>query len=272
LKTIRETKVGKSTLRLVKSKTGYSGIAVLDGAITAEVDGENEDEVWMALHDQAAKSSPSYFGFDGAKARFLRIFPGGLSDKTYLDSERAYKLQAKEKLDQILPLENALTSSGLGEEALSVFRATNLLSPFEKTRLQAALRGPNADQFIRGAAKFTLGDTKTGISEMSQALKPDDVAKWTVITYLPFLWQPTSHMFLKPEVTKNFAERVGHNLINDYSPELDPSVYSSLLSLTNDTGQQISSLEPRDNIDIQSFIYVVGEYDVETEDGSLSIG
>ena len=238
--------------------------------MTARVDGDGEEEVWQALHDQAAKSSPGFFGYDGARARFLRIFPDGFAAEAYLNSERAYKLTAKQKLDQSLPLESALESSGLGEAALAIFRATNLLSPFEKTRLQDPLRGPNADQFVHGAAKFALGDHKAGLLEMTKALKPHEMAKWTVVTYLPFLWQPNSQMFLKPEVTKNYAERVGHSFANDYSPQLDLSVYSSLLDLASETERQVVELKPKDHIDLQSFIWVVGEYEVETEDGSLN--
>ncbi len=123
MKTIKETKVGKTTLRLVQTNAGYAGVAVLNDAVTARVEGDDQDDVWQALHDQAAKSSPSFFGFDGAKARFLRIFPGGLHDQAYLDSERAYKLSAKEKLDQTLPLEKALETLGNGEVAMAVFQA-----------------------------------------------------------------------------------------------------------------------------------------------------
>ena len=60
---------------------------------------------------------------------------------------------------------------------------------------------------------------------MERALKPHDSAKWTVATYLPFLWQPEKHMFLKPEVTKDFAARVGHRFATDYEARLDFSVY-----------------------------------------------
>jgi hypothetical protein len=59
---------------------------------------------------------------------------------------------------------------------------------------------------------------------MERALKPHDSAKWTVATYLPFLWQPEKHMFLKPEVTKDFAARVGHRFATDYKARLDFSV------------------------------------------------
>jgi hypothetical protein len=80
---------------------------------------------------------------------------------------------------------------------LAVYRATNLLSPFEKTRMQES--GPNADPFIRAVAGFTLGEGKPALLDMERALKPHDNAKWTVVTYLPFLWQPDQHMYLKPK-------------------------------------------------------------------------
>ena len=70
--------------------------------------------------------------------------------------------RAKEKLDTIAPLHDALEGVGFGEAVLAAFRATNLLSPFEKTRLQELLRGPNADAFIQAAGNFCEGWDKGG--------------------------------------------------------------------------------------------------------------
>ena len=101
---------------------------------------------------------------------------------------------------------------------------------------------------------------------MAQALKPYDSAKWTIVTYLPFLWRPEAHMFLKPEVTKDFAARVGHRFASDYSPKLEVPVYLSLIDLVDETEIEITDLEPRDRIDIQSFIWIIGDYkDVQEE-------
>lgn len=68
------------------------------------------------------------------------------------------------------------------------------------------------------------------------------------------------HIFLKPEVTKDFAERVGHGLAHSYSAELDFGVYEDLLDLAQAIRQSVIDLEPRDMIDIQSVIWVVGDY------------
>src|SRR5690606_13369413 len=172
--------------------------------------------------------------------------------------ERDYKWAAKRKLDATLPLDKAADAHGAGEAALAVFRATNLLSPFEKTRMQAVLRGPYADEFVRSAAAFTLGDVPGALQRMARALKADDADKWTVVTYLPFLWDPAEHMFLKPNVTCDFADRVGHPFAHECTPRLEYNVYRSLVDMTNKTAHEVRDLAPADNIDIQSFVWVLG--------------
>jgi hypothetical protein len=243
-------------------------IFAVDGVRKAQIEGDVADDVWRRLHDEAGKANPKYFGFDGARARFLRFFPNGFQSADYGHWERNYKIDAKSKLDLSAPLAQAATGSGFGEGVLSVFRVTNLLSPFEKARLQDILRGPSADRFIRAAARFTMGEMKSALLEMERLLKPHDSTKWTVVTYLPFLWWPETHMFLKPEVTKDFAARVGHRFASDYEPRLDIGVYESLLDLVEKTADELAELQPRDRIDVQSFIWVVSEYE-ETEKPGL---
>jgi hypothetical protein len=67
-------------------------------------------------------------------------------------------------------------------------------------------------------------------------------------------------MYLKPEATKDFAERVGHKFANEYEARLALPVYESLLDLAAKTAAELAELKPRDRIDVQSFIWVVGDY------------
>ena len=255
---IREAAFGGVTLRLVEKDRRFIGL-IIDGGIKGQIEGESADDVWRRLHDEAGKANPKYAGFDGARNRFLHWFAGGFHSPNYLAQERDYKLRAKSKLDSSVPLETAATGSGFGEAVWTVFQ-TNLLSPFEKMRVRDALRSAWADAFIRAAARFTLGEGAPALLDMQQALKPHDSAKWTVVTYLPFLWRPEQHMFLKPEATKDFAARVGHRFASDYESRLDLAVYESLLDLASRTATELADLRPRDRIDVQSFIWVVGDY------------
>ncbi len=150
--TVRIAKLGKKELRLVKQGMRYFGMA--DGQRCSE--SENADTAWQQLHENAGKSDPKYFGLGEARIRFLKFFPNGFHSDGYAEQERNYKVAAKVKLDEAVPPEMAVAGVGLGEDILGVFRATNLLSPFEKTRLQDLLRGSYADAFVQAVARFAL--------------------------------------------------------------------------------------------------------------------
>ncbi|PWI52068.1 hypothetical protein B5K03_21510 [Rhizobium phaseoli] len=252
--TLRTGYLGKIELRLVKRGDSHFGLA--DGKVITE--GNDADDVWQELYKSAGRSKVNYFGFDGARKKFLSYFPGGFPSKEYSAHERDYKLASKAKLEEIATPEAALSATGLGPRISSVVSSNNMISPFEKMRVRDALASPHADAFIKGAARFALEGTQSALLQMEVALKPYYAAKWTVVTFLPFLWQPEEHMYLKPEVTKSFAERVGHPYADVYSPRLDLKVYESLQELTDQTAEAISELQPRDRIDIQSFIWVIG--------------
>lgn len=268
--TIREEKRGKATLRLLKSGTSYQGVVLPpSGGRIGPFHDEDPDRLWQRLQDEAGKAAANYTGFDGARARFLRFFPEGFAGSSYAEWERNFKVAAQAKLNATAPLAEAATGSGFGEAILSVFYATNLLSPFEKARLPGTLRGPSADAFVRAAARFAQGGGEPGLLDMRRVLQSQDNAKWTVATYLPFLWRPDAHMFLKPEVTKDFAGRVGHRFANDYDARLDMKDYDSLLDLVRTTKHELADLHPRDGIDVQSFIWIVGGYtDADVPPGS----
>ena len=100
---------------------------------------------------------------------------------------------------------------------------------------------------------------------MEFALKPDDPAKWTVVTYLPFLWRPEQHMFLKREATKDFAMRVGHRFASDTSPGSMPRSTTACSIWRREQWRSSPTLKPRDRIGVQSFVWVVGNYKEEME-------
>lgn len=156
MKTIRQDVIGKNTLRLVDTGKGIVGLLIAGGKQLDRIDGEDAVEVWAQLLAAVGKASDAYFGFAGARARFRQFFPDGFHSLAFegdnKTGERNYKLKAKAKLDAAAPLDQALTGTGFGEAVLSAYRATNLLSPFEKTRLDPVLRGPDADAFIQAAA------------------------------------------------------------------------------------------------------------------------
>ena len=149
------------------------------------------------LKQEVLRRHPDWVGYEGAVAFFRRHFPNGFEDDSYWEQERSYKWDAKRQLDDAVPLNVAAAGDGSADEALRAFNRTNLLSRFELMRVADVLRGDGSDAFLRGAAAFASGDMEAGLRTMTSAAKPHDAAKWTVLTYLPFLWKSDTHMFLK---------------------------------------------------------------------------
>src|ERR1041384_7542120 len=91
------------------------------------------------------------------RRKFLRFFPGGFRDETYLDWERNYKAEAHERWNELLPQRSfaALLKAGEFEEAapraVVIESRTNLLFSFEKMALRDAVRTP------AGARRFAEG-------------------------------------------------------------------------------------------------------------------
>lgn len=270
MKTIKQEKIGSTTARLVARASDFVGMLIAGGKVSTQIEGKDAEAVWSQLIGKAREASPDYFGYSGARTRFLEHFAGGFASDAFTARERAYKLKAKQLLDQTLPLEAALEGNDMGAAALKVFQATDLLAPIEKAKLSNLLKGPTADAFVRAAARFASGEQAASLAAMGRIAAPFESNKWTVVTYLPFLWRPDQHMYLKPKVTQDYASRVGHAFVDEYATQLDVSVYESLIDLAQTTRQHIDDLNPRDNIDIQSFIWIVDEYKAGDGDEALT--
>ena len=259
-----EERWGDFKIRVARRDDGrFDGIIFRKGSKAVKVRGdpnESEAEVRERLKREVMRRHPDWVGYAGAIRFFRSLFPRGFDDEGYLDAERRYKWNAKQRLDETAPLESALDGDGFGRAVLRAYQQTNLLSRFELMRVKDVVNSDSGDSFVRGAAAFASGDMETGLREMVRALKPHEAAKWTIVTYLPFLWNPDAHMFLKPEVTKLFADRVGHELALLYRADMDLDVYKCLLDLAASTANEIDALGPSDRIDVQSFIWVVGKY------------
>jgi hypothetical protein len=256
-KTVWKGKLGKLDLGIVLYQGIYHSKA--DGKIVAQA--ASEDEARRLLYAEVGKLGQKYFGFDDAKKRFRSFFPDGFHSFRYDEDERNYKVAAKEQLDATVPLEIAASGHGDGGTVANAISDLNLLQQrFEAPRFSEMLRSSDGHSFVTSIARFTMNPSQRELSTLTQLLKPYPVLRWAAVTLLPFLWRPDEHLFLKPEITKDFAERVGHPFAHIYEPSLSLGVYESLLDLGRVTREKVADMAPRDGIDVQSFIFVVGAY------------
>ena len=91
--------------------------------------------------------------------------------------------------------------------------------------------------------------------------KQTRVLTWPVLTVFGFIAQPDTHIFLKPIVTNIAAQTYGFEF--QYHSRPSWSTYASLLEFATVIRRNLRDLRPRDMIDIQSFLWVLGSNEYE---------
>jgi hypothetical protein len=211
------------------------------------------------------------------RRKFRRFFPGGFRDETYLDWERDYKWETHERWTEVLnPAEfrRLLRRGEFAEVAARAIRVEqqsrhSMIFSFEKMALRDAVRtADGARAFAEGLYRFLHGRAKderrfTEWVDTVAALprRQTRVLTWPLVTVFGFIAQPDTHIFLKPNTTREAARAYGFELHYQSRPSWE--TYRSLLDFADVVRRDVRDLRPRDMIDIQSFIWVQGsaEYD-----------
>jgi hypothetical protein len=210
-----------------------------------------------------------------ALAKFKRLFPKGFEDPAYLGDnkigERNYKWEKHQEFVELLGRgegERLLAAGDLQELVRRTRRisSTNMTSIYEKAAFGDALVGGDETRcyfetlfkmLAEGPSEETVTPYFDAIEKLPQP--KGRVATWPIATLMPFLAQPDKHMFLKPEVTQEAERRLCFHL--SYQPHPNWLTYKKLLELAELLMVELRPLGARDNIDVQSFMWIASKYD-----------
>ena len=209
------------------------------------------------------------------RRKFLRIFPGGFHDAEYLELEREYKWQAHERWTATLApgrfrsLLRRGQYSEIAAHAVAVEARTNLLFSFEKMALRDAVRSSaGARLFATGLYAFLHGNESQEerfagwVSTVAMLPRRQTrVLTWPLVTVFGFIALPDRHIFLKPRVTQTAAEAYDYDF--EYASRPNWATYASILRLARRVERDTLDLHPRDMIDVQSFLWVLGSEEYE---------
>ena len=232
-------------------------------------------EMARALELAPSRSSA---GLRTAKRRFREIFPRGFADPTYLEWERGYKWEAhvawrhaldRETWSQLLA---AREYREIGGRIARWYARShlNMLALYEWMALREALedgRGvlllaPGLYDLLHGAGSFgeRLEAFTAVLDDVPQ--RQTRLAKWPIVTLIPFAAQPRRQLIVKPNLMKRAAERLGFPL--DYAPRPNAATYGAVMRAAAWLWRELAPWHPRDLIDIQGFIWVTCSEEYET--------
>jgi hypothetical protein len=214
----------------------------------------------------------SQAGAQRCRRKFLRFFPGGFRDPTFLEWERDYKWETHERWQRALGKREFRSLLRAGAHAEAAARAVrveqqsrhSMIFSFEKMALRDAVKTPaGARGFADGLYAFLHGGgpLEQRFSDWSDTLaglprRQTRVLTWPLATVFGFIAQPELHFFLKPMVTRAAAREYGFDL--RYASRPNWETYAAVLEFAARVRRDQRSLKPRDQIDIQSFLWVQG--------------
>jgi hypothetical protein len=218
------------------------------------------------------RNSPTASGPARCRRKFLRFFPKGFRDETYLAWERDYKWETHQRWEEALNRDEFSRLLGEGNYPEIAARAVrteqrsqhSMIFSFEKMALRDAVKSEaGARAFAAGLYDFLYGrgtdETRfVRWCETVAALprRQTRVLTWPLVTVFGFIAQPDRHIFLKPTVTKIAAEKYGFDFAYQSKPNWE--TYANLLAFADTIRRDLRDMRPRDMIDLQSFLWVQG--------------
>lgn len=209
-------------------------------------------------------------GIDEALQWFEQTYPAKFEDEKFVDSDLRNKRSAAEvflanfgegrgsaMVDQGQHAQVAGTLDG-------IFRATNILSPFEiKAVHKAFVKADEASTKVLGCTlAFVANPAMQTFKAMAEAVSqlPADGGKvhtWPIVTLLPFLADPKRFIALKPTNTELMATRMTANIKYDTTPNWE--TYDATLRMANTLLERLAPLGAKDMIDVQQFMWITRE-------------
>jgi hypothetical protein len=204
---------------------------------------------------------------DSAASWFETTYPGKFEDEKFIDNDLRNKRAAAEVFQANFgegrgaALVDAGNHAQIASTLDSIFRATNILSPFEvKAVHKAFVKADEASTKVLGyTLAFIANPGQPTFKAMAEAVSqlPADGGKvhtWPIVTLLPFLADPKKFIPLKPTNTELIAARMNVNLKYDTTPNWE--TYDAFLRMSNTLLARLAPLGAKDMIDVQQFMMV----------------
>lgn len=184
-----------------------------------------------------------------AEAGFLQQFPMGFDDPEMARIRKSHNVGQVERFAQaqLTPLHFHQPAS-LCDDALRIVSRSSMVSRFEKPAFRHFIEAMNSDDKSQFAAALELRlygrNKRKGFEEMCEMLAPFKLAKWSIVSAIPFYFAPTREAFVKPTTAKRIINYLEVTDL-EYRPAPTWAFYDGYRKLLREVERNVSpSLAP----------------------------
>lgn len=141
-----------------------------------------------------------------AEQEFLMRYPGGFDNPEMLAIAKKHKIgKMVEFAQDSFGLEQFEDTEQIIENLMKIVGKSSLVSIFEKAKFKdivKMLHENEKEMLAIGLKEFLHGDAASGFSLMVQVLKMYQIAKWPILTVVPYYYRPEVEVLIKPTTVK----------------------------------------------------------------------
>lgn len=146
------------------------------------------------------------FKLKAAEKRFLNRYPGGFQAPEMQAVAKKHKIEKLAAFAQDSFAKGCFKdTSGIIESAIKTVSQSSMVSVFEKPKFRDYVRSLDSTgkQRYADSLKAQLhGAQAKGFETMSALLGEAKLAKWTLLSVIPFYFRPDTEVFIKPTTVK----------------------------------------------------------------------
>ncbi|HSG24162.1 MAG TPA: DUF3553 domain-containing protein [Azonexus sp.] len=244
-------RLSRSFIKLEKTEGAASKHRLLDNLIGAsEISSDDFVTIPMAIE------------------RFMATYPDGFETPSFIKATREANMRGHKFCAHLLSQEeiSRLIEEGcfgaVCERAQHVESSTNLLTKSERKAFHDALELPACQKLFAVALADLLYGTESEEARFKHFLRTLGILqlnKWPFATAFSFIRHPQQHAFIKPSAIQKGAKALCWRI--NYKPEPNWKTYDAVLRLYSYVRTNLleEGMMPRDLIDVQSFIWSIGQ-------------
>lgn len=142
-----------------------------------------------------------------AEAYFLELYPEGFNDVGLLPIIKKHNTaKIGEQAQEMFAKENFSQPELICENFTKIVSKSTLISLFEKPRVRDMIKSMSMerkDMLCIGLYEMLYGDLKEGFEIVVEVLFTYQLAKWSLVTLIPYYVYRNKSFFIKPTTTKN---------------------------------------------------------------------
>ncbi|MFY9143291.1 hypothetical protein [Sulfuricurvum sp.] len=192
-----------------------------------------------------------------AETSFLTFYPKGFEDEALLPIiKRHNTAKIGESVREMFSPDRFSRTEEIGENFAKIISKSSLISLFEKPKVRDMVKAMSMEQqdmFAIGLYELLHGKKEKGFDILIDVLSTYKLAKWSIMTVIPYYYARDKAFFIKPTTTKDIIKFFDIEGLT-YKPRPTYEFYERYTKILEEMKSHVSPLIGEDNAGFTGFL------------------